>query len=344
MSFKKMISQFYMKVVMWFTKTIKFALQIMNTKWFKLAVMVYVAITFYNSLDNIVDTVFAADGIITLDAGHGGSNSTPGKRAANGDFYEWDINDKVADKVEELLEAKGYTVERLDDVTGQTDVSLNARLRKAKELGSELHISLHENALDDIMWSNATGTETYYSILGSAKSQQLAKDVANRMAEYIGTVNRGAKGTNGELFINREFTKAGIDNILVEGLFMDNEKDVQYMQTQEYVDGYAQAVVDGITNIYGDDITSGAMARVTTSVQVVVNEFEKGDFVRVKEIGDTLNIRRYPGAESVIVGEVQPGECFTIADVKDGWALLKSHEQNRDGWIRVSSKYVEEVK
>ena len=86
------------------------------------------------------------------------------------------------------------------------------------------------------------------------------------------------------------------------------------------------------------------MARVATSVQVVVNEFEKGDFVKVKEIGDTLNIRHYPGAESVVVGEVHPGECFTIADVKDGRALLKSHETNRDGWVRVSSRYVEKVK
>ena len=124
---------------------------------------------------------------------------------------------------------------------------------------------------------------------------------------------------------------------------MDNQGTNEYMQSEEYAQRYAQAIVDGISSVYGDDITSGAMARVATSVQVVVNEFEKGDFVRVKEIGDTLNIRRYPGAESVIVGEVQPGECFTIADVKDGWALLKSHESGRDGWVRVSSKYVEEV-
>lgn len=342
MKIKKMISQFYMKVAMWFTKTIKFALQIMNTKWFKLAVMVYIAITFYNSLDNIVDTVFAADGVITLDAGHG--YYTGGKRAPDNSFHEWEINDKVADEVEKLLEEKGFTVERLDDVTGQTDVSLNTRLARAKEKGSELHISIHQNALYDYQWSEATGTESYYSVLGSEKSQQLAKDVATRMAEYIGTVNRGAKGTTNELFITREFTKEGIDAVLIEGLFMDNQGTNEYMQSEEYAQRYAQAIVDGISSIYGDDITSGAMARVATSVQVVVNEFEKGDFVRVKEIGDTLNIRRYPGAESVIVGEVQQGECFTIADVKDGWALLKSHEAERDGWVRVSSKYVEEVK
>ena len=254
MSFKKMIIQFYMKVTMWFTKTIKFALQIMNTKWFKLAVMVYVAIMFYNSLDNIVDTVFAADGVITLDAGHG--YHTGGKRAPDNSFHEWEINDKVADEVEKLLEEKGFTVERLDDVTGQTDVSLNTRLARAKEKGSDLHISIHQNALYDSQWSNATGTESYYSILGSEKSQQLAKDVANRMAEYIGTVNRGAKGTTNELFITREFTKEGIDAILVEGLFMDNQSTNEYMQSEEYAQSYAQAIVDGISNVYGDDIIS----------------------------------------------------------------------------------------
>lgn len=343
MNIKNLMVKFYLRSVAWFTKTARFALRVMSSRWFKVAVGVYLAVMWYSALDNIVDTVFAADGIITLDAGHGGSNSTPGKRAVGGEFYEWDINDKVADEVEKLLEEKGFTVERLDDISGQTDVSLNTRLVRAKEKGSELHISLHQNALYDYQYSEATGTETYYSILGSEKSQRLAKDVANRMAEYIGTVNRGAKGTTNELFITREFTKQDIDAILVEGLFMDNKNDIEYMQTEEYTQRYAQAIVDGISNVYGDDISAGAMARVATTVQVVVNEFEKGDFVRVKEIGDTLNIRRYPGAESVIVGEVHPGECFTIADVKDGWALLKSHETNRDGWVRVSSRYVEEV-
>ena len=333
MNFKQMLIKFYVSSASWFNKMIKFTLKIMNSRFFKIAVGVYIAVLWYTAIDRVVDVVHAADGVITLDAGHG--YYTGGKRAPDNSFHEWEINDKVADEVEKLLEEKGFTVERLDDVTGQTDVSLNTRLARAKEQGSELHISIHQNALYDYQWSEATGTESYYSALGSEKSQQLAKDVANRMAEYIGTVNRGAKGTTNELFITREFTKEGIDAILVEGLFMDNQGTNEYMQSEEYAQRYAQAIVDGISSVYGDDITSGAMARVATSVQVVVNEFKKGDFVRVKEIGDTLNIRRYPGAESVIVGEVQPGECFTIADIKDGWALLKSHEAGRDCWVRV---------
>ena len=286
----------------------------------------------------------AAEGMITIDAGHGGNNSTAGKRAANGAFYEWDINDKVADVLEQMLEEKGYTVERLDDVSGQSDVSLNARLRKAKDLGSDLHISIHQNALDDIMWSNATGTETYYSVLGSRRSQELAKDIATRMAEYIGTVNRGSKGTTNELFITREFTKAGIDAILVEGCFMDNYEDSRYMMTEVYAQEYAQAIFDGIVSTYGNKIVATGQVK-TTNVNIIKTSVKPGDFVRVKEIGETLNIRRYPGHQSEVVGEINPGESFTVVDVNDsGWGLLKSYETGRDGWVKLSDKYVEVIK
>ena len=288
----------------------------------------------------------ATEGMITIDAGHGGNGSTAGKRAANGAFFEWDINDKVADVLEVLLEEKGYTVERLDDVSGMSDVSLNARLRKAKDLGSDLHISIHQNALDDIMWSNATGTETYYSVLGSRHSQELAKDIATRMAQYIGTVNRGDKGTTNELFITREFTRSGIDAVLIEGLFMDNQQDVEQMKTEEYANSYAKAVFDGIVNTYGENLgEKQVQAQAKTEVHIIKTSVKPGDFVRVKEIGETLNIRRYPGPQSEVVGEINPGESFTVVDVNDsGWGLLKSYETGRDGWVKLSDKFVEIVK
>ena len=315
----------------------------MNKGFTKLMMGTYLALA-------VGSVAYASEGMITIDAGHGGNNSTAGKRAANGDFYEWDINDKVADVLKTKLEAQGYTVERLDDVTGQMDVSLNTRLARAKEKGSDLHISIHQNALDDIMWSNATGTETYYSNNGGWSIKQLAQDIAERMANYIGTFNRGAKGTTNELFITREFTRSDIDAILVEGLFMDNEQDVQTMQTDEYIESYAQAIFDGIVSTYGNIENKVApitvQAQASTQVEVVKTTFKKDMLVRVKELGETLNIRRYPSRESQVVGEIQPSECFTIADVtEDGeWGLLKAYESGRDGWVRLSDKYIEEVK
>ena len=257
---------------------------------------------------------------VTIDAGHG--HNTPGKRAVDDSFREWDVNDRVADYLQPMLESKGITVYRLDDVTGQTDVSLNTRLARAKEQGSELHISIHQNALYDSQWSNATGTESYYSVLGSEKSQQLAKDVANRMAEYIGTVNRGTKGTTNELFITREFTKEGIDAILVEGLFMDNQQDVEQMKTEEYANSYAKAIAESILSTYRSKVSNEPFT------------------VRVKkDLNETLTIRDTAHFTGNMTGEIAPGTVVTIVEVQNGWGKLKSGL----GWINISGKFVEEI-
>lgn len=257
---------------------------------------------------------------VTIDAGHGGNGSTAGKRFLDGTKYEWDINDAVADKVQPILEKYGVTVHRLDDIMGQVDVSLNSRLQHAINLGSDLHISIHQNSAGAENWCEATGTEVYYNTLGSARSQQLAKEAATRMAEYIQTKNRGAKTTN--LFITREFTNAGIDAILAEGLFMDNYEDTRYMMSEEYAQRYAQAIVDSVVNVYRSEINNEPF-------QVQVR----------KDLGETLNIRKEPNATSEIVGEVNPGEVFTIVEVQGNFGKLASGA----GWINISMKFTNNI-
>ena len=190
--------------------------------------------------------------IVTIDAGHGGSGSTPGKRAFDGSFYEWEINDRVATQVEELLEEQGVTVKRVDDVTGETDVPLEERLERAVNYGTDLHISIHQNA--DVIESEATGIEVYYNSSTTKRNITFATDLARRISDYIGTKNRGWKASDGNLFITREFYRAGIEVVLVEGLFMSNKNDVKYMTTQQYVDEYGSAIADSILINYRDEI------------------------------------------------------------------------------------------
>ena len=256
---------------------------------------------------------------VTIDAGHG--HETPGKRAVDDSFREWDVNDAVADYLQPMLESKGITVYRVDDVTGQTDVSLNSRLQRAINHGSDLHISIHQNAVGD-QWHEATGTETYYSILGSQKSQDLAKDVANKMAQYIGTKNRGSKGTTNELFITREFTRNGIDANLYEGLFMSNQQDVEQMKTNDYANAYAKAIAESVLSTYRSEISNEPFT------------------VRVKkDLGETLTIRDTAHYTGNMTGEIAPGTVVTIVDVENGWGKLKSGL----GWINISGKFVEEI-
>ena len=256
---------------------------------------------------------------VTIDSGHG--HNTPGKRAVDDSFREWDINDRVADYLQPMLESKGITVYRVDDVTGETDVSLNARLQRAINYNSDLHVSIHQNATGD-GWTDATGTETYYSVLGSQKSQDLARQVAQKMADYIGTNNRGDKGTTNELFITREFTRAGIDANLYEGLFMSNQQDVEQMKTEEYANSYAKAIAESILSTYRSEVSNEPFT------------------VRVKkDLGETLTVRDKAHYTGNMTGEVVPGEVVTIVAVENGWGKLKSGL----GWINISGKFVEEI-
>ena len=256
---------------------------------------------------------------VTIDAGHG--HNTPGKRAVDDSFREWDINARVADYLEPMLESKGITVYRVDDVTGQTDVSLNERLNRAISYGSDLHVSIHQNAVSN-EWHEATGTETYYSVLGSQKSIDLAKQVAEKMANYIGTHNRGSKDASQSLFITREFTRAGIDANLYEGLFMSNKEDVAQMSDNTYANEYAKAIAESILSTYRSEISNEPFT------------------VRVKkDLNETLTVRSEPHFTGEYVTELVPGEVVTIVDVENGWGKLKSGI----GYINISGKFVEEI-
>lgn len=195
-----------------------------------------------------LDTNHDGKQTITLDAGHG--FNTSGKRAYDDSFREWQINDRVATKVEQGLESRyGVNVIRVDDVTGQTDVGLRERVNRAVQAKSDLHISIHQNAFGDVAPNDITGTETFYHL--DEESRRLADKITANMARNMGRNNRMAKSANElNLFIPREMTKQGIPSVLAEGINMFNEEDVRYMMTEKYANDYAEAVIEAIVKQY----------------------------------------------------------------------------------------------
>ena len=76
---------------------------------------------------------------IAYDAGHG--MYTSGKRCDKIDpneTREWELNNRIANYVERtcLDNYTGFAFMRLDDRTGQTDISLKDRVNKANRWGS----------------------------------------------------------------------------------------------------------------------------------------------------------------------------------------------------------------
>ena len=86
--------------------------------------------------------------IIALDAGHG--MNTSGKRCLKSidknQTREWYLNDRIMDRVQELLGGYECTVLRVDDTTGAKDISLAARVSAANNAKADMYISMHHNA------------------------------------------------------------------------------------------------------------------------------------------------------------------------------------------------------
>ena len=100
--------------------------------------------------------------IIALDAGHG--MKTAGKRCLKSidpnQTREWYLNDRIADRLQELLAGYECKVVRVDDTTGAKDISLSARVKTANTAKADVYVSIHHNA--GINGRTGCGTVVYY--------------------------------------------------------------------------------------------------------------------------------------------------------------------------------------
>lgn len=174
---------------------------------------------------------------IALDAGHG--LKTAGKRTPDG-IHEWELNDKVRDKVVVLL--KDYDVKFIfpDNNEGNTDEGLVARRTMYVKEKVAAAVSIHHNAFKGT-WCTATGVEVYVDKNSTTQDERLADCVYGRLVKNTGLKGRGIKKANWTV-IDQDSVPA----ILVEGGFMDNKKDSMYIRSEAGIEAYAKAVADGL--------------------------------------------------------------------------------------------------
>ena len=86
--------------------------------------------------------------LFAIDAGH--YIDTPGKRCLKsidpGETREWVLNSRIADKVQERLRGYRCATMRVDDVTGEKEISLSKRVALANQADADLYLSFHHNA------------------------------------------------------------------------------------------------------------------------------------------------------------------------------------------------------
>ena len=174
---------------------------------------------------------------IALDCGHG--LKTAGKQTPNG-IKEWELNDKVRDKIVDNL--KDYDVEFVftDNDEGIVDEGLTARRTMYINAKVDAAVSIHHNAYTGT-WNNATGVEVYVDKKATAKDRELAELIYNNMVSYLGMVGRGIKEADWTVIDQNE-----IPAVLTEGGFMDGIEDYKIITTDEGQSKYAKAISDAL--------------------------------------------------------------------------------------------------
>ncbi|HWR41198.1 MAG TPA: N-acetylmuramoyl-L-alanine amidase [Patescibacteria group bacterium] len=145
---------------------------------------------------------------------------------------EADVNDKVAKKVVNLLNADAaYEAEYVQSN------ELQSICDKANNSQADLFISIHCNAFKD---ATAHGVETWYCP-GSAKGGKLAGNIQDNLLQATGLYNREAKA--GNFYV---LEKTSMPAVLIEIAFVTNYDEAKLLKNDQWLDKVALAIVDGI--------------------------------------------------------------------------------------------------
>ena len=187
---------------------------------------------------------------IALDAGHG--LYTPGKRCLKSldpnETREWALNSRICNKIEEKLKQyDGYSLLRMDDVTGKNDIGLTTRTSTANKWGADVYVSVHHNAgvnggsgggAVTIIYTSPTSTEVKY--------QKIIHEEFKKQVGQFG--NRYDETPRQNLHVCRE---TDMPAVLIECGFMDSKVDVPMILSEEFAEKAATGLVNALVKIGG---------------------------------------------------------------------------------------------
>ena len=211
-----------------------------------------IAIDIFNS---VVNTPVASDvalsnvknKIITIDPGHGGSDS--GAVGPNG-YTEKEGTFAISQKVASILNQSGAKVVMTRD--SDVDVygpnasarnELQARVDVGNNANSDIFVSIHCNAFVN---PAANGTQTFY--YGSSyQGQRLAQSIQEKMIEANGLRDRGISTCNFYV-VKHSYMPA----VLIETAVITNYDEEALLSDDEWQTTMAKAIAEGINEYFSN--------------------------------------------------------------------------------------------
>lgn len=180
---------------------------------------------------------------IALDAGH--RMDTPGKRCLKAldpsETREWWLNDRIADRVEQLLTGHdGVDILRVDDTTGKKEIGLSARCTAANTWNADLYLSIHHNA--GINGGSGGGIVAYTCKGAGQETKAWQKDLYTALIKHTGLEgNRSSPLAESNLYV---LVHTKMPAVLLELGFMDSKTDVPIILSDAYAQKCAEAIVE----------------------------------------------------------------------------------------------------
>lgn len=182
--------------------------------------------------------------LLALDAGHG--RYTPGKRIPvyldEKETREWVLNDRICRYISARAEEyEDFAAIRVDDETGETDVSLRERCRRANEADADLYLSCHHNAG---ISGGSGGGVVAYCIRGGVEAK-LWRDILYEAVTAAGGLTGNRTEPKGEKNFD-VLVYSHMPAVLVEFGFMDSSADVPVILSEAYARQTGFAVADAV--------------------------------------------------------------------------------------------------
>lgn len=201
-------------------------------------------LTQYDSIQNGGETMLR----LALGAGH--YLGTPGKRCLKSidpnETKEWVLNDRICDLVQAgLAKYEGVSLLRLDDTTGQKEVTLAERKKLAENFGADIYISVHHNAGVNGGSGGGTVVFCYQTAFNKAQAQRIYDAVVGQTG-LIG--NRSAKVGNGNNLY--ECYAPTMASYIIENGFMDSKADTPIILTEAHAKKTAQGIINFLVAEY----------------------------------------------------------------------------------------------
>lgn len=197
--------------------------------------------------------------IIALDAGH--ALVTAGKEITLSGYpktKEWYLNDRINDRVEELLADYDCKVIRVGDTTGQKDISLAQRVKTANEAGAIVYMSTHHDS--GVGGGYGGGTTVFYYSNSSARKEQ-----AERLYKAV-TSQTKLVGNRANPIQKKGFyvlKKTSMPAFLIENGFMDSATDVPIILSSEHAELTAQGILNFLVSEYNLEKKKAVESEIT---------------------------------------------------------------------------------